>query len=145
MESSSNSAEGAFGSRAWRRARRFLMISGTLAALIAGWAVSPIIKDRVGLHLAERAIDAGRFEEAEARLDLLIEEKPSQTWPRFLRARLAREQGHFTQAEEDLQRALDLGLPIEVARQEHEMIRAGAVRDPAPADRVVLEGSPPRE
>jgi tetratricopeptide (TPR) repeat protein len=109
------------------RVRRLVVILGVPTIVFGGWKAAPLVRDRVRLYLAERAIDEGRYEEAEARLDLLIAEKPARTRPRFLKARLAREQGHITEAEEVLQRAVELGLPVEQARVEHDLLRGEAV------------------
>ncbi len=92
---------------------------GIPAILLAGWKNWPQIKDHIRIHLAERAIADGRLDEAKERLDLLILEHPARFWPRFLRARVARE------AEETSPRAVELGLPVEEGRREFALLRAG--------------------
>jgi tetratricopeptide (TPR) repeat protein len=108
-----------------RRARRLSLILGLAAILLVGWKIEPRVEARIRLELAERALTAGRLEEAEVRLDLLIEEEPRATRPRLLRARVARKLGQITEAEEILQRAIELGLPVEEARPEHDLLRLG--------------------
>jgi predicted Zn-dependent protease len=106
-----------------RRWRGILAVLATTAVLYGAWKSSPRIEYQVRLFLAERAVKADRLDEAEDRLDLLIVEHPMQTWPRFLRARVARKRGQITRAEEGLQRAIELGLPVEQARVEHDLLR----------------------
>jgi predicted Zn-dependent protease len=110
-------------SKGRRRAWRLVAILATTAVLFGAWKSSPRIEYQVRLFLAERAVEADRLDEAEDRLDLLIVEHPMQTWPRFLRARVARKRGQITRAEEGLQRAIELGLPVEQARVEHDLLR----------------------
>jgi predicted Zn-dependent protease len=107
----------------WRLWASLLAIPASTTILLAGWKLAPRVDYQIRIHLAERAIADGRLDEAHERLDLLIEEKPARTWPRFLRARVARKQGRITEAEEGLQRAVELGLPVEQARREHDLLR----------------------
>jgi predicted Zn-dependent protease len=100
-----------------------LMVSAALGA--AGRQAAPRVRLAIRLRLAERAIAGGRLDEAEARLLPLIEEGPMQARPRLLWAGLARRRGQITEAEEALQRAVELGLPIQEGRREHALILAG--------------------
>jgi predicted Zn-dependent protease len=140
MESRSNKSV----PKARRRARILLAILGATALLLAAWWSWPGVDYRIRLHLAERAVEADRLDEAEERLDLLIAERPAKTWPRFLRARVARKRGQITRAEELLQRAIELGLPVEQARREHQLLVEGAAGDQRSAVRpeksVIAEG-----
>jgi DNA-binding SARP family transcriptional activator len=109
-----------------RRARRLTAaVSLAVALSAAGWRTWPSIGREVRLRLAERSIAVGRLDEAEARLDLLISEEPRQTRPRLLLVRALRKQGRITDAEEALQRAVELGLPVERGRREYALLRAG--------------------
>jgi hypothetical protein len=111
------------------RLRAFLLaILGTTSVLLGGWKALPRVERQVRIRLAERAIAEGRLDEARGRLALLISERPACTEPRLLLARVAREQGRITEAEEVLQRAIDLGLPIELARREHDLLASSNER-----------------
>jgi Tfp pilus assembly protein PilF len=112
-------------SKSRRRARRLLAIAGTAALLLVGGKAAPHVKTQIRIYLAERAIARGRLDEARDRLVVLISEHPARTGPRLLLAKVTRRQGHLTEAEEILQRAIELGLPVEEARPEHDLI-AGA-------------------
>jgi len=108
------------------RLRRATLILLTSAALVAaGWRAGPRVGAMVRLHLAERDLAAGRLDEAEARLLLLIAERPERTHPRLLLVQVARRRGRITEAEEVLQRAVELGLSIEDGRREHVLLAAG--------------------
>ena len=110
----------------WGRTRQLALVLLASAALgAAGWLAGPKAEAMVGLRLAERALTAGRLDEAEARLLLLIGEKPGRTYPRLLLVQVARRRGRITEAEEILQRAVELGLPIEEGRREHALLLAG--------------------
>jgi len=113
------------------RTHRRIMTLAISAILCVGWNQSPRIDYQLRLYLAERELNANRLDEAEERLDLLILERPAKTWPRFLRAQVARKRGEITEAEEILQRAVELGFPVEQARSEHELL----------ADRTARPGS----
>ncbi len=112
-----------------RRARRIAILPITLLLVLVGATQGRRIAYPIRVHLAERAIAAGRLDEAVGRLELLIREQPWATRPQFLRARAARELGRITEAEEILQRAVELGFPVDQARREHALLRAGAVTD----------------
>ena len=125
------------------RARRRIMAFLMLAAITAGWKAAPGIEKGARIWRAERAIAQGRLDEAEARLDLLISEEPRETRPRLIRVQVLRKQGRITEAEEALQRAVELGLPAEQGRREFALLCAG--QDFARAERSlrrVLEGDP---
>ena len=125
------------------RRRALLAILGTTTVLLAGWKAAPRVERQFRIHLADRAIACGRLDEAEARLDLLISEEPRETRPRLLRVQVFRRQGRITGAEEALQRAVELGLPVEQGRREFALLSAG--QDFARAERSlrrVLEGDP---
>ena len=109
--------------RSWARRRVLALILPS--AILAGWKASPEIEKEVRLWLAERAIAEGRFDDAEGRLDLLISEAPRWARPRLRRVEVDRRQGRITEAEEGLQRAVELGLPIEEGRREFALLRAG--------------------
>jgi predicted Zn-dependent protease len=111
------------------RRRRRLAILGAAVVLIVAWKAEPRIEDRILLYLAERAVANDHLDEARERLDILIAEQPGRPWPRFLRAQVARKRGNITEAEETLQRAIELGLPIEQARGEHALLVEQAVSD----------------
>lgn len=107
-------------------ARRLAAGAVVLAGLgVAGRLAYPGVRREIRYRMAEREVDAGRLEQAEARLDLLIAEEPGRTRPRLLWVRVARRQGRITDAEEALQRAVELGLPVEEGRREHALILAG--------------------
>ena len=95
-----------------------------VALLTSAWQVRPKAWREFRLRLAERALSQGRLGEAAARLDLLISEKPRETRPRLLRVQVARRQGQITEAEEILQRAVELGLPVEEGRREFALLHA---------------------
>ena len=107
------------------RARRLILAFLMLAAILAGWKAAPGIEKGARIWRAERAIAQGRLDEAEARLDLLISEEPRETRPRLLRVQVFRKQGRITGAEEALQRAVELGLPVEQGRREFALLCAG--------------------
>jgi predicted Zn-dependent protease len=109
--------------------RRRVLILGATVVLIVCWKVEPRVEDRVLLYLAEQAVVNDRLSEAQERLEVIITEEPGQAWPRFLRAQVARKRGNLTEAEEDLQRAIELGLPIELARGEHALLVEQTVSD----------------
>ena len=112
--------------RGRNRARRLVGAAILLCSIAwIGRRCGPAIGREVRLRLAERAIAAGRLDEAESRLELLISEGPRQTRPRLLRVELFRKQGRITDAEEALQRAIELGLPVEQGRREFALLRAG--------------------
>ena len=115
-----------------RRARRLLGLVGLAVALGLASKLRAPVEDRIRLGLAERAVAAGRLDEAEDRLDAIIEAHPTRPRPWFLRAQVARRRGQVTEAEERLQRAVDLGLPVEVARPEHDLLKG--LTEPASAD-----------
>lgn len=104
------------------RARRVAL---AILAAAAGGLAAPRLGRIVRHHLAERAVAGGRLDEAEARLVGLIEEEPGDAMTRLLRAQVARRLGRITEAEEALQRAVELGLPIDEGRREHALMRAG--------------------
>jgi hypothetical protein len=104
-----------------RRLRLLTALVAVSAALAIGKA-APGIADAVRLGLAERDIVLGRFDEAEAKLDVLIARHPMRPRPRFLLARVARLQGRITDAEEALGWAVALGMPIDEARPEHDAL-----------------------
>ena len=108
------------------RARPLALILAASAALIAARRATPGVVERVRIHLAVRAIAQGRLDDAADGLDLVISEAPMCPWPKLLRARVAREQGSITEAEELLQRAVELGLPVEQARVEHDLLARAA-------------------
>jgi predicted Zn-dependent protease len=110
-------------SRFRRRKRRRLLILGATVVLVVGWKAEPRVEDRILLYLAEQAVDNDQLDEARERLDLMIAKEPFRAWPRFLRAQVARKRGNITEAQEELQRAIELGLPIEQARREHDLLR----------------------
>jgi predicted Zn-dependent protease len=108
------------------RARRLLVLTLILATLgLLGRRYGPTIGREIRFLLAEQATAEGRLDDAEAWLDLLISEAPRQTRPRLLRVQVVRRQGRITEAEEALQRAVELGLPIEEGRRENALLRAG--------------------
>jgi predicted Zn-dependent protease len=106
--------------------RRLILVLVVLAALgEIGRRSAPSISREVRLRLAERAIVDGRLDDAGERLDLLISEDPRWTRPRLRRVEVDRRQGRITEAEEALQRAVELGLPVEEGRREFALLRAG--------------------
>ena len=108
------------------RGRRIAAIlAASVGLVVAGWWAWPPIGEEIRLRLAERAIGGRRLAEAEARLELLISERPRETRPRLLQVQVFRQQGRITEAEEALQRAVELGLPLEEGRREFALLMAG--------------------
>jgi predicted Zn-dependent protease len=103
------------------RAFTILLILGAIGEL--GRRSSPFIHRELGLHLALRSVEAGRLDDAEPRLDALISENPRDTRPRLALVQVYRRLSRITEAEEALQRAVELGLSMEEARQEHALLR----------------------
>jgi predicted Zn-dependent protease len=129
--------------------RLLLAILATATVLVAGWKASPGIAYRIRVYMAERAVADDRLDEAEERLDLLISEHPAKPWPRFLRAQVDRKQGRITDAEDRLQRAIELGLPISEARSEHALLVDPAFSDQisavSPDGKAAAEGATERK
>ncbi len=86
---------------------------------------SPWINREIQFRLAEpQAIEQGRLADAEARLDLMVHEEPNRTRARLLLVQALRQQGRITEAEEILQRTIEVGLPVEEARREYALLSA---------------------
>jgi len=110
------------GARAVRRlAVALLVISAAVGLGRLAW---PGVRREVRLRLAERAMARGDLADAEDRLGRLIRDRPEETRPRLLGVQLARRLGRITEAEEGLQRAVELGLPVEDGRREFALIAA---------------------
>ncbi len=106
--------------------RRLILAALGLAALgEAGRRAAPRVGREIRLRLAGRAIADNRLDDAEARLEWLISENPRWTPPRLLMVEADRRRGRITEAEEGLQRAVELGLPVEEGRREFALLRAG--------------------
>jgi predicted Zn-dependent protease len=86
---------------------------------------APGVGRAIRLRQAERAMAQGRLDDAEGRLALLISEDPRWVQPRLRLVEVARRLGRITEAEEVLQRAVELGLPVEEGRREFALLRAG--------------------
>ena len=97
----------------------------TLGLGLAAWLAWPRAGREIRLRLAGRDVALGRLDEAEARLRRLILERPEETRPRLLWVEVARRLGRITDAEEALQRTVELGLPVELGRREFALIYAG--------------------
>jgi predicted Zn-dependent protease len=110
-----------------------------LASTEAARRVLPTVGRELNYRSACRQIESGSLEAAEAWLDGLISENPRDTRARLALAGLYRREGRITEAEETLQRAVELGLPVQAARTEHDLLRAGGLTTPATA-----EQPPPR-
>jgi cytochrome c-type biogenesis protein CcmH/NrfG len=109
-----------------RRAARTIAVLVLLGLLIASaWRAWPGFDRWLRTWRAERAIAEGRLDQARAGLEILLVNDPLATRPRLLLAQVARRQGRITEAEETLQRAVELGLPVEQGRRERALIRAG--------------------
>jgi tetratricopeptide (TPR) repeat protein len=107
--------------RIWiRRFLAALLILGAAGAIAR--KSSPWISREIQLRLAERAIEQGRLADAEARLDLLVHEEPNRTRARLLLVQALRLQERITEAEEILQRTIEIGLPIEQGRREYALL-----------------------
>jgi tetratricopeptide (TPR) repeat protein len=105
-----------------RRLVAGIMILATLGAI--GRKSAPWVKREIQLHLAGREIARGRLADAEARLDLMVHEEPNRTRARLLLVQALRRQGRITEAEEILQRTIEVGLPVEEARREFALLSA---------------------
>lgn len=138
-------------SQSFRRLRpgRILALVIVLVVGVTGWLAGPSVRTLVQLWRARQTVDQGRLAEAEARLRSLIREDPTATRPRLLWVQVARRLGRINEAEQALQRAVELGLPIEEGRREFALIFAGRdfaraegsllrVLDKHPDDREVL-------
>jgi tetratricopeptide (TPR) repeat protein len=128
----------------WKvRLRSRILVLVLLAIVYLGWKAAPGIESITRIRLAERAIAAGRLEEAQEWLELQIAAEPLRTRPRLLKVEVARKMGRITEAEEALQRAVELGLPVEEGRRQFTLLLAG--QDFARAERSlrqVLEDHP---
>ena len=112
-----------------RKRRIWLSIFlGSVLATFVGWKAWPGVQARTKLAQIRKTIDAGQLDEAERTLDRLLSEKPRQSALRLLRVETFRRQGRITEAEEDLQRGVELGLPAEAARREHLLLSGLASR-----------------
>ncbi len=111
-------------SRPRRRGRRpaLALASVGIAAALVAWAHRASIGDRVEAYRVDRLIARGRWDEARSRLDLEIRAHPVRPRPRFLLAGVDRHLGRITEAEESLQRAVDLGWPVARSRREHALL-----------------------
>jgi hypothetical protein len=108
--------------RVWLR--RIVAIAIGLAAIgEVGRRSMPVIRQEIGLHLALRAIEANRLDDAESQLDFLISEYPRDTRPRLALVCVCRLEGRITEAEEALQRAVELGLSRQEAQREHGLLK----------------------
>ena len=156
-DSSEEEARSARG-RGWKL--RLLSAMVILASMgVIGRKSAPWLDREIHLRLAERAIAQGRLLDAEDRLDLMIREEPTRTRPRLLMVQVLRREGRVTEAEEVLQRTIELGLPVEEGRREFALLMAGQdfaraekslrrILAKQPGDlevRQALEGRSPRE
>jgi Tfp pilus assembly protein PilF len=105
----------------FRRILWILLILGLLGE--ATRRSSPMIHREWGIRLARWAIEADRLEDAEARLDALISENPRETRPRLVLVEVYRREGRITEAEEALQRAVELGASMIEACREHQLLQ----------------------
>ncbi len=109
--------------------RRWFRILLAIVLVVAGLGGSahrfgPRIRNEISYRLALRDLESDRLDDAEVQLDGLIAGQPRETRARLALVQVYRRQGRITEAEETLQRAVELGLPIEQARPEHELLRS---------------------
>jgi tetratricopeptide (TPR) repeat protein len=135
MEIPEESANSARRKRVWVRRRILVLVLP--AAVFLGWKAAPGIESMIRIRLAERDMAADRLEEAEAWIELQIAAEPLRTRPRLLKVEVARKLGRITEAEEALQRAVELGLPVEQGRREFALLLAG--QDFARAERSLRQ------
>jgi len=105
----------------WRIATPSFLI-GLFA--VVGWLNSHWIDDQIEAFRIDRLIERGDLEEARAHLAIQIHRYPARPRPRFLLATVERRLGRITGAEEILQRAVELGLPVAEASREHALLAA---------------------
>ena len=111
--------------RAPRRRVRLAAAGFLLAIGPIAWRAWPRVERDGRLYLAGRDVAAGRLEQAEERLAILTAERPLDPRPRLLLAEIARRSGRITDAEEILQRAVELGLPLDRGRRVFALLTAG--------------------
>lgn len=92
----------------------------------AGRRASPPLQREIRLQLALRDWNAHRLDDAETRLAKLVSEHPRDTRARLALVGVYREQGRITEAEEALQRAVEMGLRTREAWREHILIRSAS-------------------
>lgn len=113
-------------SHRWFPRKRKAIVALLVMAILGSFVVRSASR-RFRIWQVERLVDRGRFAEAEAAARATIEESPDSPRPRLLLARAVCRQGRCTEAEEILQRAVELGLDIKEARVEHlSILSAGS-------------------
>jgi tetratricopeptide (TPR) repeat protein len=108
------------------RLLRLIVTSFTVTAIVgvAAWYLWPIYDQKTSLWAAEAAFKSGNLEKADEILQVYTHVHRHDSYGHFLYGQVLHRRNHYREANDELSRALDLGMPREQVRREFGLLWA---------------------